>query len=455
MKRWLSLVLAALSVVAAAGAKQASPPPAITPPKAVPLPEFLKAADEVLAEMSKLLDLPVKAPLKKSLRSRDEIRAYLVKELKEDKEPQQRYADQKTLEQFGLIPRGFSLEPFLLDLLTEQVAGLYDPKTREFYIADWIPLDEQRVVMAHELTHALDDQNFNIDPWMKAARPNDDAEIARDAVIEGSALAAMLDYAFREQKLSVRDLPDVTLLIRGEVLKQMAEYPQLAKAPPFIRDELVFPYLAGTTFTQQVLKANSGWGDFHKVFEDPPVSTQQILHPQLYISGTKPQPVSLPDLKGVLPHGWKMLEENVLGEFGLSAVLKQYLGQDRAEKLSPAWAGDWYALFENEKSKQTILVYRLQLDNARNAARFFGQYSEALEQKYGTRTSLFRRPNFFQFQTPDGGVFLRCAGIECLVVEGTSRSVFDKISRAIGWPAAPAPAEVAPLKVTAITGASR
>jgi hypothetical protein len=177
MKRWLSLVLAALSVVAAAGAKQASPPPAITPPKAVPLPEFLKAADEVLAEMSKLLDLPVKAPLKKSLRSRDEIRAYLVKELKEDKEPQQRYADQKTLEQFGLIPRGFSLEPFLLDLLTEQVAGLYDPKTREFYIADWIPLDEQRVVMAHELTHALDDQNFNIDPWMKAARPNDDAEI--------------------------------------------------------------------------------------------------------------------------------------------------------------------------------------------------------------------------------------------------------------------------------------
>ena len=86
----------------------------------------------------------------------------------------------------------------MLDVLTDQVAGLYDPKGKEFYIADWIPLDEQRDVMSHELTHALEDQSFNIDPWIKAARPNDDAELARDSVSEGTAVAAMIDYTVRD-----------------------------------------------------------------------------------------------------------------------------------------------------------------------------------------------------------------------------------------------------------------
>ncbi|MGA8557639.1 MAG: hypothetical protein WB630_24765, partial [Candidatus Acidiferrales bacterium] len=157
-------------------------------------PEFIKAADEVLVQMSKILDLPIKEPLKKSLRSKQEVRDYLVREEKQDKNEAQRYADDKTLEAFGLIPKDFPLDAFMLDVLTDQVAGLYDPKAKEFYIAEWIPPDEQRTVMSHELTHALEDQSFHIDPWIKAARPNDDAELARDAVSEGSALAAMVDY---------------------------------------------------------------------------------------------------------------------------------------------------------------------------------------------------------------------------------------------------------------------
>ena len=119
----------------------------------------------------------------------------------------------------------------MLDVLTDQVAGLYDPKAKEFYIADWIPVDEQRTVMSHELTHALEDQSFHIDSWIKAARPNDDAELARDAVSEGSAMAAMVDYEMLDQKVSVRDVPDVTLLIRASALSEMDKDPNLAKAP--------------------------------------------------------------------------------------------------------------------------------------------------------------------------------------------------------------------------------
>lgn len=444
-----------LALIGTAWSQQAAPTPAV-PPAAQGIahtsPEFLHAADEVLSEMSKLLDLPIKEPLKKSLRSREEIREYLVREEEEDKDASKRYADDKTLEAFGLIPKGFPLDSFLLDVLTAQVAGLYDPKAKEFYIADWIAVGDQRTVMAHELTHALEDQSFHIDSWIKAARPNDDAELARDAVSEGSALAAMVDYNLRDQKLGVRDLPDVTLLLRSGALGEMDKDPNLKNAPPFIRDELLFPYLAGTSFSQQFLKANSGWGDLKKVFENPPISTQQILHPDLYLKGVKPDPVKLPDWKSIAPAGWKLLEENVLGEFGLDEVLKQFVDQERASGISPAWAGDRYALFEDQK-KRTLLVLRLRLDNSDDAARFFGQYSEVLELKHKEPTELYRRPNFFQFQTADGGVFLRCLASECISVEGANRETFDKINHAIGWPAAPAPPESESQKTIAIARA--
>lgn len=400
-------------------------------------PQFVEAADQVLSQMSKLLSLPIKEPLKKSLRSKQEVRDYLIREDKEDKNDAERYADAKTLEAFGLIPKNFPLDSFMLDVLTDQVAGLYDPKAKEFYIADWIPVDEQRTVMSHELTHALEDQSFRIDGWIKAARPNDDAELARDSVSEGSAMAAMVDYEMKDQNVGVRELPDVTLLIRASAVSEMDKDPNLAKAPIYIRDELLFPYLAGTGFTQQFLKAHAGWQDLHLIFENPPASTQQILHPDLYLSGTKPEAVPLPKWKGLVPDDWKLLEENTMGEFGVGEILKQFKKENRDELLSAAWKGDRYAVFEDAKSKSTPLVFRVALDNVEDAARFFGQYSEALETKHSPRTNLFRRPNFFQFQTDGGGVFLRCVETTCLTVEGATRETYDKINKAIGWTPAP------------------
>jgi hypothetical protein len=426
-----------VSATEMAGATDARTSSQAAPPASSP--EFIKAADEVLAQMSKILDLPIKEPLKKSLRSKQEVRDYLIREEKQDKNEAQRYADDKTLEAFGLIPKDFPLDTFMLDVLTDQVAGLYDPKAKEFYIADWIPPDEQRTVMSHELTHALEDQSFHIDPWIKAARPNDDAELARDAVSEGSALAAMVDYQMLDQKLGVRDLPDVTLLIRAGAISEMDKDANLAKAPIYIRDELLFPYLAGTGFTQQFLKAHTGWQDLHLIFQNPPLSTQQIIHPDMYLQGVKPEPVTLPPWKGTVPEDWKLLEENTMGEFGLGEILKQFLDENRADLLSPAWKGDRYATFEESKTKSHPLVFRLALDNVDDAARFFGQYSEALGKKYKTQAQSFRTANFLQFQADSGGVFLRCVDTTCLTVEGATRETFDKIVHAIGWTPSPVP----------------
>jgi hypothetical protein len=438
----LAAAMGALCLRADAPSVDTSPVRATAPPAqtaGTTNPAFLEAADEVLGDMSKLVDLPIKSPLKRSLRSKDEIRAFVMREDKDDKDDAKRYADDKSLEAFGLIPKGFPLDSFMVDVLTEQIAGLYDPKGKEFYIADWIPADQQKDVMAHELTHALEDQSFNIDPWMKAPRPNDDAELARDAVSEGSAMAAMLDYALKDQHLTVRQLPDVDVLIRAGALSDMDNDPKLSKAPAFIRDSLVFPYLAGVTFTQQFLKQHTGWADLKIVFEHPPISTQQIMEPQKYFDNVKPNVVSLPDFKGLVPADWKLLDQNVMGEFGVHEVLKQFLGEDSAKLTAPAWAGDRYAVFENTSNKTLPLVFQLDLDNAEDAARFFGQYSSALEIKYPSRHDIVRRPNFFTFQSDDGSVFLRCSGVHCLAVEATTIETFDKINHALGWTDPPKP----------------
>ena len=451
MNRWVGAAVVALALVfvLTAAASQAAQSSAPGPAAGASTPSatagsqssqaFMQAADQVLAEMSKILDLPILEPLKKSLRSKEQIRAYLIQQEKQDRTDAQRYADDKSLEAFGLIPKGFPLDSFMLDVLTDQIAGLYDPKAHEFYIADWIALEDQKPVMAHELTHALEDQSFHIESWIKAARPNDDAELARDSVSEGSAMCAMVDYSLRDDHLGVRDLPDVAGFIRVHAVAEMDKDPKLSKAPIYIRDELLFPYLAGTSFTQEFLKSHTGWSDLKLVFENPPVSTQQIMHPALYLKGVKPVPVSLPDWKGVAPSDWKLLEENVLGEFGLDEVLKTYLGQQRADALSAAWAGDRYAVFEDEKTHQTALVFRLALDNQEDAAGFYTQYTDAFKMKYKEQKDVFASGHYLQFDTDTGDVFLRCVDTTCITVEGASRATYDQITRAIGWTAAPAP----------------
>lgn len=450
MKRLLIIFALACLAVSGAAAQQAAPSVALPPPAEQQKAEFLKAADDTLAEMSKLLSLPILTPLKKSIRSREEIRAYLLQKMKEDKDAAKRYADQKSMEKFGLLPKDYPLEETLVSVLTEQIAGLYDPGGKEFFIADWTSDADERMVMSHELTHALQDQHFHIEKWTDAAKPDDDAEFARDAVIEGSALAAMIDYKLQDLGVNIRNAPAIDpALLMGDPESS----PELAKAPKVIQDELMFPYLAGTTFTQQFLKASNGWPDFHRVFENPPVSTQQIMHPDLYLKGVKPPKIALPDTKGAIPSEWKKLDENDMGEFGLLEILKQFLGKERAATLAATWTADRYAIFENQKNMQTLLLFRVRLASDADAARFFGAYSEVLELKYAQRTGLLRRPNFFSFETPESSVMVRCVGTDCLVLEGESREVFERLTRELGWPAGP-PAPVKPdgsqIKVTSV-----
>src|SRR5580693_10202947 len=357
VKRIFAGIVAALFLAIAVSAQKIAPPASLPPPASAQSQEFLQAADEVLAQMSKLISLPILSPLKKSLRSREEIQAYLLQKMKEDKDADKRYADQKTMEKFGLLPKNYPLEQVLVKVLTEQIAGLYDPDSQEFFIADWTTPADERPVMSHELTHALQDQHFHIDKWTDAAKPNDDGELARDAVIEGSAMAAMVEYELGG-KGSIRDLGDFDPAM---LIGDLDDKSELSKAPKVIQDELLFPYIAGIKFTQNLLKAANGWPDFYKVFDKPPVSTQQIMHPDLYLQGVAPGKVEMPATKGVVSSDWKKLDENNMGEFGVQEILKQFLPKDRSTTLAAAWTGDRYSIFENQKNKRTLLEFRVRL----------------------------------------------------------------------------------------------
>jgi len=433
-------LLLALALVLGAGLISSSLAQDTTAPKSPAASErkanaadFAVAADEVLAQMSQITGLPLRTPLKKSLRSRQEIRAHIIEEMNDDKDAAERYAGARAAEAFGLLPKGFDLDSYMIDLLTEQIAGLYDPKAHEFYVADWIPIDDQRMVMAHELTHALEDQHFQIEAWEKAARPNDDGELARESVLEGSAMVAMVEYLLQGSGRSLEDLPDIDPAM---FIGDMADTPLLKKAPPFIKDALIFPYLGGLTFSAAVLKP-TGWEGLPRIFAKPPVSTQQILHPGLYTSGKVAAPVSLPSMEKVLGADWTKLEDNIMGEFGWKEVLKQFLGEPRAKPLSAAWDGDRYAVYEQKPSKRLVLITRERLASQEQAERFFGQYSEALEKKHEERSNLFRKPDFFSFDTRDGGVFLRCFENECVTLEGGDRALFLRFNKELNWPPVP------------------
>lgn len=256
-------------------------------------------------------------------------------------------------------------------------------------------------------------------------------------------MAAMLDYMLREKGLKIEELPGFDPSV---FIGDLSQTPEMAKAPVFIKDSLMFPYFSGMNFSLAMLKPD-GWPGFAAVFAKPPANTQQIMHPELYRTGKVPDPIKLDQPANFPGMQWTLLEQNSMGEFGWQEVLKQFLGEERAKGLSSQWNGDVYATYEN-KSKHTLLITRLRLSDDLTAARFFGQYSVALEKKSPKRSALLRRSNYFSFETLDGVTVLRCFKQECITFEGGSRAEFLDWYKQLGWPALPDEPQTAPPDVT-------
>jgi hypothetical protein len=384
-------------------------------------PSLLSQADSVFAAISRITGLPIKASLKKKIVGKPEIALLLKQKLHSELTPKQMAAEEASLKAFGLVPPDFSLADFLLSFYTEQAAGFYDPQTKTMYIADWIPANMQKMVLAHELTHALQDQSFDLEKYLRAADDNDDESNARQAVVEGYATAAMMQYLI--QPVPLVAMPSLEGFMTTALNQNPGQYPIFAKAPFFLRFEALFPYAEGLQFMQQGLKLG-GWRELNSLFLKPPANTKEIFDPQVYFDHAPQPAISFPQ-RPRLSHvpGLHLVTENTMGELGYYSLLGQLLSEAEAKKLSPAWSADRYLIFGTDQPNTFILASRTEWNSPRAAAAFFQDYQLILAKK---GPFLERRhaadANIFIARTSTGWTVLLHDQNECRWVEGVPKS---------------------------------
>ena len=379
--------------------------------------DLLSHADQVLQQMSEITGLPIKGSLHKQIINRAGIEKYLIENMHAEMPPAEIHAQEAMLRAFGLVAREFNLEKFLVNLYTEQAAGFYDPKQKTMFIADWVPAENQGMVLSHELTHALQDQNWDLEKYLHADRANDDSSNARQAVVEGYATAAMIQQM--TEPMSLADLPSLEPLMEMVIHQQFEEYPAFSNAPYFFRIEALFPYMQGMGFIQAGLQ-HGGWKDLNAVLPaNPPTTTKQIFEPGSYFDHQTLPAITLarpPALDGA---GLKFLTENVMGELGYYALLGQLISEDEAKTLGHAWLGDRYLLYEHSGGNDYTLVARTRWTSPETALAFFRDYHTILAHKYPELTTgPGSTADLFAGTAANGAVLLLRKDNDCLWAEG-------------------------------------
>ncbi len=310
-----------------------APPPAKAPPSAL-----LSAADEIARQVATLRGLPQTTPFARGVLSRAEIGLKLRERIAKDYSKDEVQVESAVLKRMGLLPLDADYEKLLFDLLTEQVAGFYDPYAKTLYIADWLPLDMQRPALAHEIEHTLQDQHFDLKRFSQPFKEDGDRQLARSAVVEGDGTALMLEFAARGMNLDTTKMPQMVARLGKQMMQMsMAATPALQQAPLVLRESLVFPYVAGLEFVT-THRANQPWSSIDEVFRDPPDSTEQIIHPEKYEQRERPVPITAVPLT-TLP-GYKSARRDVLGEMLFRVWFTDRMSEAAAAQAAAGWGGD-------------------------------------------------------------------------------------------------------------------
>jgi len=359
--------------------------------------ELFHSVDEILEFDSKQTGLPIKHEVKRKLTSRDEVVSYLNQHL-DDEDVQRLRRSELVLKKFGLLPRDFNLQTFMVALLREEIAGYYDPKTKTVNLLDWVPIEEQEPVMAHELTHALQDQAVGLQKWLRRGEKdlgeikkdptpadieNDEMDDAREAVIEGQAQAMMLQYALAPVGKTLTDSPQLVAAMEEETLTGTPGTKVFNEAPIFMKDSLTFPYSYGMEFVVKLMQKGGKEEAFAQLLRNPPHTTRQIMQPETYLSGEKIAPMAVPDFK----HDFKDYQKfdiGAMGEFDVDMLVEQYAGKALAKKMYPEWRGGYYyaARPKGDAAAPLGLLYVSRWSTADAAAEFAAVYAESLKQRY-------------------------------------------------------------------------
>jgi len=366
MKRSLLLTAALLIVRAAAPAQ----------------PLFAQIGT-IQAGLSEISGLEFTRPVPYALITKGQLHDYLEKRMSETMKPAELRAEELTLKMLGLVPPDYDLRRSTLDLLTEQAAAFYDYNQKKLFVLEGSGSgDEERVALVHELAHALADQHFHLAKYVHDGLRSDDATTARQAVMEGQATWLMAAYISRNAG-GTAEVPEAVLqaMARGMENSANEQYPIFSKAPLYIRASLVFPYAEGLLF-QDAAYRKLGRQAFAEVFERPPASTRQILHPEQYLGRAEPDIPPVPAVPA--QHDFHKLADGTLGELDFRVLLAEYVEADDSADVASHLAGASYELLEHKHDKFDILGVASRWDSEESAREFLRRYREVLKGKWKT-----------------------------------------------------------------------
>jgi hypothetical protein len=301
---------------------------------------YAKEVADAVPKIEQAVGLKFKTPPKVERRSKDEVRNFLMQKFNESMPAAELSGVERTYRRLGLIADTLQLRPFMLELLTEQVMGYYDPTAKVLYVVDGAKPEAVGVTVMHELVHALQDQYLNLDSIQKISGDND-RQVAAQAIIEGQATFEQVKAMLGTNNLAAT-LPGGWDRIRDMIRDNQSGMGVFSSAPMIIQETLIFPYLSGAEFMRRFDETYPG-----KVpFDSMPVSTEQILHAGSYFeSFDPPTRVTLPEPGGAA----RAVYSNNLGEFETRLFLFQHLqDQNAAIRGAAGWDGDRYVLFDTK-----------------------------------------------------------------------------------------------------------
>jgi hypothetical protein len=368
-----------LLLAAAAGLALLAASPVPVGPDGPKLPDLKR----IQADLTAITGLPFKRDVPAAFMTRDELKRYLDKQVKENAKPKELHATEVTLKLLGVVPADFDLRRTTVELLTEQAEAFYDYHRRRLFLVESPggSATELEIALAHELAHALADQNFDLKHFMKTRNTNDDQAMARMAVMEGQASWLMAAYASKKLTGTITNLTRYFDPSAAMNEQAAASYPVFAHAPMYVRESLVFPYAEGMRF-EQALYQTDGQRSFAEVFRRPPDSTQQVIHPDRYRRGGIPESPVSPKL----PAGYKRILDGTLGEFDYRVLLSAWGDKKEGHEAASHLTGSTYQTGESKGAKADAITFASTWDSPENARRFLTLYSEALERKAGACT---------------------------------------------------------------------
>ena len=325
--------------------------------------------------------LEFKTPVQYATVKRSEVADVLRRKIAEQYTDEELHHDQTGFAALGLLPENYSLKEALVTLLEEQVAAFYDQTEHKLFMYEGSSLQnaQQRVVLSHELVHALQDQHFNLQAILGDVKANDDRSTAVSALLEGDATVTM--NFFLLQEASLKNLTQFA----GALFTQSME--KLMKAPRFLRESLLFPYFEGAKFCT-FLYEQGGFDEINRAYQRLPGSTAEILHPELYVRGFRPKAYDWPKTPTL---GEEPLLDNVVGELGIRILLADWVDETAAPRIAEGWQGDRYRVFANGDA----LVWRVAWRDQAKADAFQAALETYLSRRYpkqGERVLKLLRP---------------------------------------------------------------